>query len=428
MKFGVSRRRIAAVAAGVLSLSASIVGAAPAQAATTLTWLVDDGEQTLAVANAEIAAFQKRNPTIKVVLHKRIATDANAVMTKLAAGNMEDIFSYNTGSLFQALNPAKTIVDLTKEPFMKDVSASFKPAVKAGGKVYGVPYGPAMGGGIMYNRKVFAKLGLQVPTTWAQFMANNAKLKAAGIPAVIGSYGEPWTAQVMLLADFYNVQAAVPNFAAQYTAGKANYQFTSAATAGFQHLSDIYDGGYLQKNYSTTMFIDALNMLANGDGAQYPMSLFALAYMPKEKVQDIGVFAVPGQNAKNNGMTVWLSNGVYINAKSKQVAAAKKFLAFLVSKAGTDAFTKSQGYQGPYFTAKQSPAPATVLPAIADMTKYFKAGKTAAALEFVSPLKGPNLPNICVAVGTGQISAVVGAMQYDDDVRKQAQQLGLSGW
>jgi raffinose/stachyose/melibiose transport system substrate-binding protein len=49
-------------------------------------------------------------------------------------------------------------------------------------------------------------------------------------------------------------------------------------------------------------------------------------------------------------------------------------------------------------------------------------------LEFLSPIKGPNLEQICVAVGTGQMDAATAAADYDEDVKKQAQQLGLPGW
>jgi raffinose/stachyose/melibiose transport system substrate-binding protein len=65
---------------------------------------------------------------------------------------------------------------------------------------------------------------------------------------------------------------------------------------------------------------------------------------------------------------------------------------------------------------------------ITDMDKYFKSGKTAPALEFLSPIKGPNLENITVQVGSGISTAKQGAALYDQDVKKQAQQLGLMGW
>ena len=62
------------------------------------------------------------------------------------------------------------------------------------------------------------------------------------------------------------------------------------------------------------------------------------------------------------------------------------------------------------------------------MLPYFDSGRTAPALEFLSPIKGPNLPQICVEVGSGITSPADGAKEYDKDVEKQAKQLGLAGW
>jgi raffinose/stachyose/melibiose transport system substrate-binding protein len=59
---------------------------------------------------------------------------------------------------------------------------------------------------------------------------------------------------------------------------------------------------------------------------------------------------------------------------------------------------------------------------------YIDAGNSASALEFLSPVKGPSLENLCVAVGTGQMTAEEAAAAYDEDVKKQAQQLNLPGW
>ena len=52
-----------------------------------------------------------------------------------------------------------------------------------------------MGGGILYNQKVYADLGLSVPTTWAEFAANNEKIKAAGIAPVAATFGDTWTSR-----------------------------------------------------------------------------------------------------------------------------------------------------------------------------------------------------------------------------------------
>jgi raffinose/stachyose/melibiose transport system substrate-binding protein len=65
---------------------------------------------------------------------------------------------------------------------------------------------------------------------------------------------------------------------------------------------------------------------------------------------------------------------------------------------------------------------------VADEAKYQTAGKTGLALEFISPIKGPNLEKILVQVGSGITKAAAGAALYDNDVKAEAQQLGLPGW
>ena len=65
---------------------------------------------------------------------------------------------------------------------------------------------------------------------------------------------------------------------------------------------------------------------------------------------------------------------------------------------------------------------------VKDLQAYVDQGASSLALEFLSPVKGPALEQICVEVGSGIRKAEPGAKLYDEDVKKQAQQLGLSGW
>ena len=72
------------------------------------------------------------------------------------------------------------------------------------------------------------------------WIAWNEKIKAAGKVAIAQTYKDTWSSQLFVLADFYNVQAAVPNFAADYTANKAKYATSPAAMAGFQRLTSSF--------------------------------------------------------------------------------------------------------------------------------------------------------------------------------------------
>lgn len=404
-----------------------------AQENVTLTYLIDNAPSTVAANEALVAAFEAEHPNISVEIETRPGGGEgdNIVKTRLATGEMTDVFWYNSGSLFQAINPTQNLVELTGDPMLDRVIDSFFPTVTADDGIYGVPGGTAMGGGILYNRAIYDELGLEVPTSWDEFMANNAAIEAAGYDAVIQSFGATWTSQLFVLADYYNVQAAEPDFADRYTNNEAKYATSPAALRGFELQQEVFNEDLLNADFAVATFEDALAKLANKEGAHYPMLTFAVGSIREtypDKVDDIGFFAVPGDNPDVNGLTVWAPAGIYIANTSEHVDEAKMFLDFITSVQGCDIQTEAVGATGPYMV-EGCTLPDDVAPAIADMMPYFeREGATAPALEFLSPIKGPNLEHILVEVGSGGRSPLEGAELYDEDVRKQAQQLGLPGW
>ena len=399
----------------------------------TLSFLTDNQQETVKIAERLAADFTARNPDITVDVETRPqGTEGdNIVKTRLSTGDMTDLFQYNSGSLFQALAPQKNLTPV--DSFADRLDENFKTSVVSDGKVYGAPFGNFMAGAILYNKDVYAKNGLQVPKTWDAFMANNAKLKAAGVDPVIQTYGDTWTSQLFILGDYHNVEAAQPGWAEQYTRNQAKYATTPAAKAGFDHLQQVHDAGYLNKDFASAKLTDGLNKLAKGDGAQYPI----LSAMVSQLIADnpgsenrIGLFAIPGADAARNGLTVWSPSAVYIPASTTgaKLDAAKKFLDFVASPDGCTATAAATQPTGP-FAVKGCTLPASVPQAVKDMQTYIdRQGASSLALEFLSPVKGPALEQICVEVGSGIRKADAAAKLYDDDVKKQAQQLGLSGW
>ncbi|UYO02685.1 ABC transporter substrate-binding protein [Paenibacillus sp. PSB04] len=398
---------------------------------TTLTLMVGNTGTTLETLKAVAAEAEKKlNIAIEFDIKPDGGEGDNLVKTRLATGDMDDLLVYNTGSLFLALNPEEHFMDVTSEPFMANVLDSFKTVVTSNGKVYGAPVGSTNAGGILYNKKVYADLGLSVPKTWDEFMANNEKIKAAGKTAVLASYKDTWTSQLFVLADFYNVQAQVPNFAADYTANKVKYATTPAALRGFEKIEEVYKKGYMNKDFLATTYDVALKMLATGEGVHYPMlssGLDTIMANTPDQIDDIGFFAQPSDSVDVNGLTIWMPSGLYINKDTKNADAAKKWVDYFVSPEGQAVFASKVKAAGPY-VIKGATLPDDSYGAVKDMQHYFDEGHTAPALEFVSPVKGPNLENITVAVGSGISTGKKGAEDYDKDVEKQAQQLNLPGW
>ena len=185
---------LAALAAGALALTAcsagDLAGGDDNGGKTTITFLVDTSDASKSYGDGLAKAFNASQDDYVVEVETRPegAEGDNLVKTRLSTGDMAEVFLYNTGSLLQALDPEKNLAPVP-EGSVDDVSETFLETVTTGDDYYGVPVGTATGGGVLYNKKVFSDVGLEVPTTWDEFMANNEKIKAAGIDPVIQTYG-----------------------------------------------------------------------------------------------------------------------------------------------------------------------------------------------------------------------------------------------
>jgi len=399
--------------------------------ASSLSVYIDSTPASVELWDGLKAAYEAENPdvTIELETHPAGSEGDNLVKTRLATGEMNDLFAYNSGSLFQALKPDQNLVALDDEDWVDALDDNFVTVVSTDQGLYGVPVGASFAGAVIYNKDIYSDLGLEVPTTWDDYMANNQAIKDAGLVAVAQSYGDTWTSQVPVLGDYYNVEATEPGWAEKYTEGKAKFA-DQPALAGFEHLQEVHDAGLMNEDFASATYDDAVRMLAQGEAAHYPMLTGNVAAAIGENYPDaaqaLGVFPLPSDDAGTNGLTVWMPNGLYIpkSTEGAQLEAAKDFVAWMATPASCDVQAEVTTLGGP-FVVDGCELPDDVPALVSDMQPYFDSGDTGLALEFLSPIKGPALEQITVEVGSGIRSAEEGAALYDEDVVKQAQQLGL---
>lgn len=444
MNHGIKRYGMVAVPAAVAVLTLSACGGGSADGpgegsgdggTVEISYLIDNAEATIARAEAVAEAFMAENDDVVVTIETRPGggDGDNIVKTRLATGEMTDLFWYNSGSLLQALDPAANLVPLGDEEWASSLDEGFVASVSHEGQMYGAPGEAAVGGGILYNRDIYEELGLEVPTTWAEFMANNEEIAASGVAPIIQSYGDTWTSQLLVLADYHNVAAQDADWADKYTANDPSAKFAQEpALGGFEKLEEVAQAGFLNEDYATLMYDQALVALAEGRGAHYPMLTFAVPALLNNdpaNAERIGFFGQPGDDGSEPGMSLWQPGSLYIptSTTGEKLDAAKRFVAFAVSAEGCDAAAAAAPPSGPYVSSNCT-LPDDVPQALTDMQEYVDAGTAVPALEFLSPVKGPNLEKLTVEVGSGITSAADGAARYDEDVKAQAEQLGLEGW
>ncbi len=406
------------------------VNSEPDKSFTTLTMLIDN-QQDLS-GYQQVSEISRETIGIEIEFETRPAgaEGDDLLKSRLSSRNMTDLNFYNSGSLFRALNLPANFLDLSHEPFMDRVLDSFKETVSLNDMVFAVPASTMMAGGWFYNNRVYDQLGLEVPRTWDELLANCRAVSDAGLIPVVTPFADSWTAQMVVLGDYYNLHNSYPGFAEAFSANRISFSETAAAVDGFQKLRDLYTEGFYTPEPENISFEEGLSLLAGGDAVHFPMLSFGLsllAEMNPEAESEIGFFPQPGRDAADQGATLWMPVGISVYRESLNTLEAREWLDFFLSSKGISALMMNHSPQGP-FAVKDIDLPENRYQAVRDLMPYIESGRSVAALEFLAPVKGPGLPDISLRVGTGGLDPLAAAKEYDLDVAKQAKYMNLAGW
>ena len=187
---------------------------------------------------------------------------------------MDDVFHYNSGSLLQALNPDQTLVNLSDEEWVGTSPTTSRRSSRPTTACTARPWGTSFAGAVMYNKAVYEQLGLEVPTTWDEFIANSEKIKAegGGVAPILQSYGDTWTSQLFVLGDFANVYGAGPRLGREVHGERQGQVRRRARVRRLRaHGAEVFEKGLLNEDFASMTNAQAMDALATGAGAQYPM-------------------------------------------------------------------------------------------------------------------------------------------------------------
>jgi raffinose/stachyose/melibiose transport system substrate-binding protein len=224
----------------------------------------------LTTTDAQKKSFTRFNDETGAALEPVYIPDPfeDTVLTKWAAGDRPDILSLAPGPGYVSrLNPEKNLVDLSGEAFVGKTLAGMMDVLgKWKGKNYAVVTNSPSVEGLWYNKKVFDRLGLEPPHTFAEFMTvcEQVKAKDPSISTIFSGGGDVWplhTFEGLLWSD--DIKAGLAD---KINAGQA--KFTDAEVVGhIQQLKDAIDKGCFNKNLSTATFADEQQALLDGKTA-----------------------------------------------------------------------------------------------------------------------------------------------------------------
>ena len=316
------RRRLLAAAAAASLLLLAACSSSPASSAgqkvtlSYLTFLTPD--LTAQFWSKSIAAAEKSVPGVTIKQDVDPTTDRDTyAKTLLQAGQFPDLLESITPSLYTSAG--------LLTPFPSSwINANFILPNDIKGKDYIPPTNSQIIPLVYYNKALFAKAGATPPTTWAEFIADCAKLKTAGVvPIELGGHDSFAAAMPLTGALSADVLGSDPNWIQQRYAGTVKFADPNVVAAATKMRTLVTDNYFEPDALSVSYAQSILNFNA-GKAAMYPMGSWYLGSIPKNEWNNIGVFPWP----TNNGSLVIpfsLGGSMAVSSKTPDAAGAFKF-------------------------------------------------------------------------------------------------------
>ncbi len=355
----------AATAAGVVaacsdssSTSTSTASTATDSAASTETAksnvtlsIMSPQDQIKDIEQEVLAARFEEQTGIKIDFQITPSTEYDTLLaTKLNTGTCADIFSAQSGALTinSRYDVENNCVDMSGESWFANYDETTASAGSYNGGLYAVSFWDLEGNGygMMYNKRIYEDLALEVPSTYEELKANCEVIKEAGIIPVYESGVDSWHPTCSYIELFIVSEANNPG-----TFDKLNNNEMKVAdipeaielTNQFQEVGQNYSGN----TYLSNEFAAAMGGLATGQYAMFYGSPTRAAEIdtdyPDELycTDDIGIFVMPYlDNQVRNVNPQGPSRFVY--SQGEHVAEALQYIEFLASDESLQTFVDEE--------------------------------------------------------------------------------------
>jgi len=277
-----------------------------------------------------IADFQAKYPDIKVKWNNFDHEGYKSAIRNFLTADPPDVAAWYAGNRMAPFVKAglfEPVDDVWEANGFNEQLKSAAASMTIDGKKWGVPY-TYYQWGIYYNKEAYKKAGVEVPKTWAEFVANCEKFKAAGIDCLTTGTKALWPGAGIF--DYMNLRVNGYEFHMDLANGKIPWTDDRVRNT-FAEWKKIVP--YITANHAAIDWQDAAALLAQGKAANYVMGNFAVAtFKDGGMTNDTLGFMVfpeitPGIPRAEEAPT----DTFHIPSGAKNKEDAKKFLAFLGS-------------------------------------------------------------------------------------------------
>ena len=279
-----------------------------------------------------LPVFEAAYPDIDVEFKPTTATEYNAALNaRLAGGTAGDIITCRPFDNALAMYDAGNLADIKGMAGLENFSDVAKGAwsTDSGDATFCVPMASVIHG-FMYNKDAFAELGLEVPTTEADFYAVLDAIKEDGsyIPMAMGTKDQ-WEAATMGYTNVGPAYWGGEEGRLSLLSGDAKLT-DDAFVEGFRQMQKWTP--YLGNGYQAQGYTDSQNLFTLGRAAIYPTGSWEITGFQENAEFELGAFAPPRKDADSE---CYISDhtdiGIGMNAATENKDAVMKFLEWTTS-------------------------------------------------------------------------------------------------
>lgn len=371
----VSRRAFLA-GIGALGAGLALAGCSgPARAAgrtagaTTISFYLSKPE-VIPYFHTLIAKYHAEQGRVRVILDSSSNVPADFVRN-----NPPDLGCWNYNfSVAEFVNHG-ALSDLSDTPQAKSINPALWPLMRQTanypGRISAIPYS-VMAAGVIYNKDVFAKHGIAVPTTWTQLIAACEKLTRAGVTPFFNTYADTWTVAQGLFDYTIGGMVDVPAFFAglkkEGTAvgPRSRVSFSKDLAAPMRRMVKLTE--YANKDAASRHYGDGNTAFAQGKSAMYLQGPWALSQIALTTPHmNLGMFPLPvTDDPADLKARVNVDLALWIPEASRKKDAARDFMAWLMQPRINDTYNDVNDGFG-----ARAGAPAPTNPALAGLRKYY---------------------------------------------------------
>ncbi|MDG0791821.1 extracellular solute-binding protein [Cohnella ginsengisoli] len=272
----------------------------------------------------------------------------NLLKVKLNSKEAPDIFGgqdgkFDLGPLYDVENNA---VDLSGEEWTKRENKLFLEQATWNGKVYALTiWDPTYDYYVVYNKKIFESLGLQVPKTYAEFLAVCEAIQKSGVTPIYEPVSDGWHHVLWFPEIGPKFEEASPGLVDKLNANQAQLADVPIMEQALTQFSELVKKGYMGKSYFSNTFADTEKNMAGGKFAMTVHNLGLPATIekafPEVKADTFGYFPIP--LVDNQIMNIApAAPSKFIYSGSKHIEEAKKYFQFLTEQENLQYFLDNE--------------------------------------------------------------------------------------